>query len=110
TLGDFPINRRQRVKFSDLIQGKVSGMIDFVTVRCGLAANRPQDENNINPVAIVRIVATAKPQDGLHFGRDSRFFLYLTNHSFLDSYIPLNDPSGQPPGAAPVTPRAPYEQ
>jgi hypothetical protein len=85
-------------------------MIDFVTVRCGLAANRPQDENNINPVAIVRIVATAKSQDGLHFGCDSRFFLYFPNYSLLDSFIRLNETSRQLPVALPVTRRAPYEQ
>src|SRR5262245_28247282 len=85
-------------------------MIDFMTVRCGLAANRPQDENTINPVAIVRIVATAEPQDGLHFGRDSRFFLYLTNHSLLDGFIRLNETSRQLPVAAPMTRRPPYEE
>src|SRR5262245_49101373 len=85
-------------------------MIDFVTVRRGLAANRSQNENNINPVAIVRIVATAKSQDGLHFGLDPRFFLYLTNHSLLDGFIRLNETSRQLPVAAPVTRRTPYEQ
>src|SRR5215468_8969582 len=85
-------------------------MIDFVTVRRGLAANRPQNENYIYPVAIVRIVATAKSQDGLHFGRDSRFFLYFSNHSLLDSFIRLNETSWQLPVAPPMTRRTSYEE
>src|SRR5262245_55140603 len=85
-------------------------MIDFMTVRRGFAANRPQDENNINPVAIVRIVATTESKDRLHFGNDSRFFLYFTNHSLLDSFIRLNETSRQLPVAPPMTRRTSYEE
>src|SRR5262245_56426249 len=85
-------------------------MIDFMTVRRGLAADRPQEQNDIDPVTIIRIITTAQPKHGLHFGGDSRFLLYLTNHGLFDSFVRFDETSRQLPVAAPVTRRASYKQ
>jgi len=81
-----------------------------MAISLGLAADRLQQHNDINPIAAVGIIAAAQPENRFHRPGDTRLFLNFANDRLLDGLVRLDVAARQLPIAAAMAGGAAHEQ
>src|SRR5919109_4754636 len=99
-LGDLQIDRRHLVERLDLLQGEVACLIDLDAIWRGLTAEGAHDEDHIDAIAAVRVIAVANAQAPHHLGLHACFLGDLPHHRGFDRLIGFDEAAGHLPVAA----------